>query len=116
MADLFSVTAPLAIRFPDGEKQIIVRCFPGNGGLIFAPPYWDQVPEVFALRFVAGSVRGDGPWKVGDAVITVLGCHGTDAELAAEFAAWQNHLMEHAVDDTRLIEMAQRFRQRFPSE
>ncbi|MDT8387186.1 MAG: hypothetical protein RQ736_06700 [Thiogranum sp.] len=116
MADLFSVTAPLAIRFPDGEKQIIVRCFPDNGGLIFASLYWDQVPEGSAFRFVAGPIRGDGPWKVGDAVITVLGCHGTDAELASEFAAWQNHLMEHPVDDARLTEMAQRFRQRFPSE
>lgn len=119
MADLFSVTAPLAIRFPDGEKQIMLRCFPSGDGLIFLAPYWDQLPAHQAFRFVAGPVKGEGPWKAGNAVITVLGCHGTDPELASEFAGWQSYLEQRGEsypDNARLRELAQRFRQQFPSE
>lgn len=119
MADLFSVTAPLAIRFPDGEKQIIVRCFPRGDGLIFVAPYWDRLPAPAAFRFVAGPVKGEGPWKAGDAVITVLGCHGTDPELASEFASWQSYLEQcgdEYPDHARLLELAQGFRQQSPSE
>ena len=94
MADLFSVTAPLAIRFPNGEKWIMVHRIPYNDGLLFLPPFWlDSGPEE-AMRYVAGPIKGDGPWKVGDAVVTVLACHGTDAVLANEFSCWQTRLME----------------------
>ena len=37
-------------------------------------------------------IKGEGPWKVGTAVISVLGCQGTHPEQAAEFAAWKFHL------------------------
>jgi hypothetical protein len=95
MADLFSVTAPLAIRFRDsGEKQIMVERLPYAGGLLFLPAFWTDRQPQQALRFVPGPVEGDGPWKVGNAVVTVLACHGTDAELAGEFSAWQSRLME----------------------
>lgn len=118
MADIFSVTAPLAIRFPNGEKHVIIRCFPCNDGLIFAAPYWDQLPVDAVFRFVAGPIKGDGPWKVGNAVITVLGCHGTDPELAGEFAGWQSYLEQcgdACPDAARLPELASRFRQQSPS-
>jgi hypothetical protein len=89
MADLFSVTAPLAIRFRDGSRQIMIERIPYRDGLLFLPPFWNETGIASALRFVGGPLRGDGPWKVGDAVVTVLGCHGSDPELAAQFAAWQ---------------------------
>lgn len=95
MADLFSVTAPLAIRFKDtGEKQVMVERLPYNDGLLFLPTFWTdgQLREV--MRYVPGPIDGDGPWKVGNAVVTVLACHGTDAELANEFSCWQTRLME----------------------
>ena len=92
MADLFSVTAPLAIRFRDGSRQIMIERLPYRDGVLFLPPFWTESGMETALRFVAGPVRGDGPWKIGDAVVTVLGCHGTDAQLASEFAAWQDYL------------------------
>ncbi len=92
MADLFSVTAPLAIRFRDGSRQIMVERLTYNGGVLFLAPFWTETGIEAALHFVPGPVRGDGPWKVGDAVVTVLGCQGTDPHLASEFAAWQDLL------------------------
>ena len=95
MADLFSVTAPLAIRFKDtGEKQIMVHRIPYNDGLLFLAPFWLDSDPKEALRYVAGPIKGDGPWKVGDAVVTVLACHGSEARLASEFSCWQTRLME----------------------
>jgi hypothetical protein len=91
MADLFSVTAPLAIRFSDGSRQIIIERMPYRDGMLFLPAFWTEAGAGSALRFVAGPLRGEGPWKVGDAIVTVLGCQGTDPELAAEFAAWQGY-------------------------
>jgi hypothetical protein len=95
MADLFSVTAPLAIRFRDsGEKQVLIERLPYNGGLIFLPPFWIDHELEHSLRYVPGPIEGEGPWKVGAAVVTVLGCHGTDAELAGVFSDWQVRRME----------------------
>lgn len=94
MADLFTVTAPLAIRFTSGEKQIMIERIPYHDGLLFLPTFWPETGIDKALRFVAGPIKGDGPWKVGDAVVTVLACHGTDAALANDFSCWQTQLMQ----------------------
>ncbi len=96
MADLFSVTAPLAIRFPDGSRQIMVERLPYADGLLFLAPFWTDIGVADALRFVPGPIRGEGPWKVGEAVVTVLACHGTDAELANEYSCWQSQLLQMA--------------------
>lgn len=95
MADLFSVTAPLAIRFRDsGEKQIMIERIPYNDGLVFLPVFWTDTGVADALRYIPGPIEGDGPWKLGNAVVTVLGCHGTDAELAGDFSCWQTRLLQ----------------------
>jgi hypothetical protein len=94
MTDLFSVTAPLAIRFPNGEKQIMVELLAWHGGLLFLPPFWMESPVEQTMRFVPGPIKGEGPWKIGDAVVTVLGCHGTDPELADLFACWQSFIAQ----------------------
>ena len=94
MADLFTVTAALAIRFASGEKQIMIERLAYQDGLLFLPTFWTESGIDKALRFVAGPIKGDGPWKVGDAVVTVLACHGTDAELANDFSCWQTYLSQ----------------------
>jgi hypothetical protein len=94
MADLFSVTAPLAIRFPNGERQIMIERFAHRDGVCFLPPFWTETKLADALRFVPGPIKGGGPWKAGDAIITVLGCHGTDAELAGELSSWLDYLAQ----------------------
>ena len=90
MADLFSMKAPLMIRFPGGEKHIMAEYFRHPKGLLFFDVFWNQIGES-AIHLVEGEYKGDGPWKVGDCVINVLGCHGTDAELATLFSEWQTY-------------------------
>ena len=68
----------------------MIRAFQHPQGLLFLEPFWR--PDGTGVTLVEGEIRGEGPWKVGDCVVTVLGCHGTDAELAAQFAEWQFHL------------------------
>ncbi len=94
MATLFSVTAPLMIRYPDGEKHIMVERFPLKDGLLYLEPFWTERHPDEAFRKVLGDIRGEGPWKVGEAVITVLGCQGTDAEMADLYARWQTHMQQ----------------------
>lgn len=98
MTDIFTVTAPLAIRYRDGVKRIIVRCFPYREGLIFIAPFWNRLPPEQAFEVAPGPIKGDGPWKVGDAVISVLGCQGTDPILATEYAQWQIWLQTEGRD------------------
>ncbi len=94
MADLFSVTAPLVIRFPNDEKIIMVERIAYDDGLLFLPTFWIETGIENALRFVGGPIKGDGPWKVGDAVVAVLACHGTDATVANDFSCWQSYLAQ----------------------
>ena len=89
MADLFSLTAPLLIRYADGSLDVMVERLPHAEGLVYFRPFWDSLPLREGIRLATGEVRGEGPWKVGDAVVTVLGCQGTHPQQAAEFAEWQ---------------------------
>ena len=91
MADLFSMKSPLMIRFADGEKRIITEYFKHPEGLLFFEAFWHQSDDS-AIHVVKGEYKGEGPWKVGDAVITVLACHGSDPELASLFSEWQSYL------------------------
>jgi hypothetical protein len=91
MADLFTLTAPLLICFPDGRSELMVERLPCPGGLVYFRAFRDQRDAADAIRRVEGEVHGEGPWKIGSAVITVLGCHGSHPEQAAEFADWQLH-------------------------
>ena len=92
MADIFTVTAPLAIRFRDGRKQIMIRILKHPQGILFLAPFWQQQPAADRCQMVKGFIKGDGPWKIGDAVVTVLGCQGTDPELVGQFSEWQTYL------------------------
>ena len=94
MADLLSVTAPLVVRFPDGRKCIMVERFPLANGLLYLEPFWTQQDPGVAFQRLEGPLKGEGPWKVGDAVITVLGCQGTDPVMADLHARWQTHIQQ----------------------
>lgn len=90
MADLFSMKSPLMIRFTDGSASIMAEYFKHPEGLVYFDVFWNLQPES-SVHLVKGDYKGDGPWKVGDTVITVLGCHGCDADLATQFAEWQTY-------------------------
>jgi hypothetical protein len=97
-ADLFSVTAPLLIRYPDGTAHVMVHCLRHPRGLVYFRTFWDRLPAAEGIVLAAGDIRGDGPWKVGDAVVTLLGCQGSHPESAAEYADWQLHLAQRLDD------------------
>jgi len=92
MADLFTVTAPLALRFPDGSRKVIAACFPHPRGLLYLDTFWHRSTPDRAAHLISGELTGEGPWKIGGCVITVLGCHDTDPDLAAPFAQWNEYL------------------------
>jgi len=90
MADLFSVTAPLLLSEADGRQSLMAECFRHPGGLLYFELYWHlQRPASRGVHVVQGEVRGEGPWRIGAAVVRVLGCRGTDPELAAAWSEWQ---------------------------
>jgi hypothetical protein len=89
MADLFSVTAPLTIRCPSGSPKVMLERFRHPDGLLFFELYWERLDGTRRVHLIEGEVRGEGPWKVGDCVVTVLGCHGGQPEMAGDFAQWQ---------------------------
>lgn len=95
MADLFTLTSPLLIRYPDNTRHVMIACFQHPRGVLYFRPYWDQLPGTEGIGLATGTVKGEGPWKVGDAVVTLLGCQGTHPEQAAEFADWQFSLEQH---------------------
>jgi hypothetical protein len=98
MADLFTITAPLMIRLPDGEERVIAHHFPHPQGILYFDLFWHEGQPEQMIHVVLGEVNGDGPWKVGEHVINVLGCHGTNADLAMQFEQWQSYLQRADVD------------------
>ncbi len=91
MTDLFTVTAPLTIRHPDGTRRLMVEIFPHPDGVLYFEPFW-HLDDDRRIHVAEGGLRGEGPWKIGESVITVAGCHGVDADIAAQVAEWQQYL------------------------
>lgn len=89
MADLFSMTAPLLLVFPDGEKRLVAEKFCHPEGLLLLEPYWFETATP-AVHLIRGEIRGEGPWKVGEVVVRVLSCG--DSEESLQWSLWQQHL------------------------
>jgi len=115
MADLFSITAPLLIRYPDDTRHVMVHCFTHPDGLVYFRTFWDRLPDSEGICLVRGELRGAGPWKAGNAVITVLGCHGTHPEQAAEYADWKFHLEQQGAGYPSRAELENMAREFIPS-
>ncbi|MFP3874668.1 MAG: hypothetical protein ACLFQT_04900 [Thiohalophilus sp.] len=98
MADLFSITAPLMIRTPDGEEKVIAHHFPHPKGLLYFDLYWHEGQPWKQTHVIEGEVTGEGPWKIGDHVINVLGCHGTNSDLAMQYEQWQSYIQRPDAD------------------
>lgn len=96
MAAIDGVTAPLVLRHPDGHEQLIAAAFPHPLGLLYLDLYWHLTTPQQAAHLIRGTLRGDGPWRIGEARLRVLGCHNTDPHLQADHIAWQTHLRDHA--------------------
>ena len=103
MADLFTLTAPLVVCYTDGEKRLVADKFQHAQGLVFAEPYWleSETPIAYLLK---GTVKGEGPWKIGEVVVRLLNCG--DTEQSMQWAQWQQDLLscseQHAYHDDAL--------------
>jgi hypothetical protein len=80
------------IRYPDQARHVIIEKFPHPQGLLYFEPFWHLAEDNSLTHIVKGAFSGEGPWKMGDAVITVAGCHGTDPEMASAVAEWSQYL------------------------
>lgn len=94
MPAIDSVTAPLAILFDDGSKKLAAACFPHPLGLLYLDPWWHQQQPDQAAHLLRGELKGEGPWRVGNATVRVLGCQNTDPELQVDYQRWQAYLGE----------------------
>lgn len=92
MAAIEDVTAPLVIRFANGTEQVVAHCFPHPRGLLYLDLFWHERTPEEAAHLLRGQLRGDGPWRVEDAVIRVLGCHNTDPHLQSQYLPWKEYL------------------------
>ena len=96
MPSIDTVTATLVLRHPDGREQLIAAGFTHPLGLLYFDLYWHLSTPTEAAHRVRGELRGDGPWRVGDPRLRLLGCHNTDPHLQGDFAAWQQYLQTPA--------------------
>ena len=98
MADLFTLTVPLMIRSPEGETSVIAEHFHHPEGLVYFDLFWHLGQPDNTIHVLKGEIMGDGPWKIANHVINVLGCHGTDAELAMAYDNWSQYLAGESDD------------------
>ena len=96
MPTIDEVTAPLVLRQADGSEQLIAAGFTHPLGLLYLDLYWHLSEPQCAAHLVRGEIHGEGPWRVGDARLRVLGCQHTDPHLQEAFTAWQQYLQTHA--------------------
>ena len=94
MPSIESVTAPMAILFDDGSKKLAAACFQHQLGLLYLDTFWHIKKPAEAAHVIKGELKGEGPWRINNATIRVLGCHNTDPELQTEYQNWQEYLQE----------------------
>ncbi len=92
MAELQDVTAPLVVRAPDGSERVVARAFPHPRGVVVLDLFWHLKTPDEAAHLLTGTLQGEGPWRVGDHVLRVLGCANTDPHLQDQFQPWKAYL------------------------
>lgn len=103
MVELFTLTAPLLVRYPDGEQRLVAEKFTHPQGMVYTEPFWleSELPAAYLLK---GEIKGDGPWKVGEVVVRLLNCGDTDQSM--QWAQWQQYLLscpeQHTYHDVKL--------------
>ena len=111
MAIIDQVTAPLVLRDPQGNDKVIAAAFTHPQGLLYLDLFWHQSTPEQAAHLLRGELCGEGPWRIADHRIRVLGCHNTDPHLADQFARWSQYLQSHPDEcppREQIIEIARR--------
>ena len=95
MAALDRVTAPLVVRDPQGHERVVCRAFPHPLGVVVLDLFWNLSTPDEAAHLLEGTLEGEGPWRVGDHRIRLLGCANTDPHLQDQFLPWKAWLERH---------------------
>jgi len=89
MADIFTVSHPMLVRYPNGTIKIMAEIFKHSSGVVYVEPYWMEAGKPIA-KHLTGEIKGDGPWKVGDVIVRLLSCG--DIEQKMQWAEWEQYL------------------------
>ncbi|WP_457673094.1 hypothetical protein [Thiolapillus sp.] len=95
MAQIDTVTAPLVIRFSPNEEKVVARAFSHPRGLVYFDLFWHLSTPDEAVHLIRGKLQGEGPWRVADARIRILGCAATDPHLQEQYLPWQAYLEQN---------------------
>lgn len=100
----------MAILFDDGSKKLAAACFQHQQGLLYLDTFWHIKKPDEAAHVIKGELKGEGPWRINNATIRVLGCQHTDPELQSEYQNWQAYLQETSTYPPReqIAEIAER--------
>ena len=106
MADLFTVTAPLRVLVNKKTSYVIAECYPHPNGLVYIDLFWNEALENnndSCIHLIEAELKGEGPWKIAGNIIYVLGCRGTDAALATDYASWTDYCQVTNMEGTRKL-------------
>ena len=78
------------IKLPSGAEYVMAEKYPHPEGLVFFEIYWLETDKP-AVHVIKGDIKGEGPWKVGDAIVRVLSCG--DTELSMQWNHWQQEVL-----------------------
>lgn len=92
MAAIDQLSAPLVLRDPGGNERVIAAAFTHPLGLLCLDLFWHQSSPDKAAHLLRGELAGEGPWRIGNYRLRVLGCQATDPHLAEQFSAWSEYL------------------------
>jgi hypothetical protein len=60
MADIFSMTAPLMIRLPSGEKRAVAEYFPHPQGILYFDLFWHLADPDMSIHVVGARSKAEG--------------------------------------------------------
>lgn len=110
MPNIDTMVAPLVLR-TDGEESVIAAAFTHPSGLLYLDLFWHLSTPNKAVHLIKGEITGDGPWKIANSVIRVLGCNHTDPHLQDQYGPWQEYLQSEGdkyPPREQIIEIAQK--------
>ena len=111
MAQIDTVTAPLVIRFSEEEEKVVARAFSHPLGLVYLDLFWHESTPDQAAHLIRGKLQGEGPWRIGNARIRVLGCGATDPHLQEQYLPWRDFLNQYPdryPPEAQIMEIARR--------
>ncbi|WP_201340858.1 hypothetical protein [Abyssogena phaseoliformis symbiont] len=94
MNKLFTMCSPLYIKYPNGETRVIEALFEYLKGVLYFEFFLEK-DLTYSINIIKGEVMGEGPWKVGQCSLHVLGCNHTHPQLCEMHAFWQQELLQN---------------------